>query len=48
MAHPLAGCQLMGVITGVFGGVLRDILCNDVPSVFLKGECMPPLPGSAR
>jgi uncharacterized membrane protein YeiH len=28
----------MGVITGVVGGVLRDILCNDVPLVFLKGE----------
>ena len=28
----------MGVTTGVVGGVLRDILCNDVPLVFLKGE----------
>jgi uncharacterized membrane protein YeiH len=28
----------MGVITGIVGGVLRDILCNDVPLVFLKGE----------
>ncbi len=25
---------LMGVITGVFGGVLRDILCNEVPLIF--------------
>lgn len=25
---------LMGVITGVFGGVLRDVLCNEVPLVF--------------
>lgn len=24
----------MGVITGVFGGMLRDILCNDIPLVF--------------
>ena len=24
---------LMGVITGVFGGVIRDILCNEVPLV---------------
>ena len=30
--------SLMGVTTGVVGGVLRDILCNDVPLVFLKGE----------
>lgn len=25
---------LMGVITGVFGGVIRDILCNEVPLIF--------------
>lgn len=25
---------LMGVITAVFGGVLRDIVCNDIPSAF--------------
>ncbi|KPF69464.1 hypothetical protein IP84_06425 [beta proteobacterium AAP99] len=25
---------LMGVITAVFGGVLRDIACNEVPKVF--------------
>lgn len=29
---------LMGVITGVFGGVLRDILCREVPSVFTRTE----------
>lgn len=27
----------LGVVTGVFGGVLRDILCNEVPLVF-SGE----------
>ena len=26
--------SLMGVITGVFGGILRDVLCNEVPLVF--------------
>lgn len=26
--------SLMGVITGVFGGVIRDILCNEVPLIF--------------
>lgn len=27
---------LMGVITGTFGGVLRDILCSEIPSLFRK------------
>lgn len=35
---PWLTASLMGVITGAVGGVLRDILCNDVPLVFLKGE----------
>ena len=35
---PWLVASLMGVITGVVGGVLRDILCTDVPLVFLKGE----------
>ena len=25
---------LMGVITGVFGGVIRDMLCNEIPLIF--------------
>lgn len=29
--------SLMGVVTGVFGGILRDVLCNEVPLVF-SGE----------
>ena len=28
--------SLMGVVTGVFGGILRDVLCNKIPSVFNK------------
>jgi uncharacterized membrane protein YeiH len=30
---PLAAV-LMGVVTGVFGGVLRDVVCNEIPSAF--------------
>ena len=26
--------SLMGVVTGVFGGILRDVLCNKIPSIF--------------
>jgi len=28
--------SLMGVVTGVFGGVLRDVLCNKIPNIFKK------------
>jgi uncharacterized membrane protein YeiH len=35
---PWLVASLMGVITGVFGGVLRDMFCNQVPLVFLPGE----------
>jgi uncharacterized membrane protein YeiH len=30
--------SLLGVITGVFGGVMRDIICNEIPSVFQRKE----------
>lgn len=29
-------CVVMGVITGSFGGILRDVLVNDIPIVFRK------------
>jgi uncharacterized membrane protein YeiH len=28
--------SLMGVVTGVFGGILRDVLCNKIPSIFRR------------
>jgi len=31
---PWLGATFLGVATGVLGGVLRDILCNEVPLVF--------------
>lgn len=31
---PMMVSVLMGVITAVFGGVLRDVVCNDLPKVF--------------
>ena len=31
---PALAAVLMGVITGVFGGVLRDIVCNEIPQAF--------------
>ena len=34
MQLPALVAVLMGMITAVFGGVLRDIVCNDIPKVF--------------
>jgi uncharacterized membrane protein YeiH len=31
---PWLAASLLGVVTGVVGGVLRDMLCNEVPLVF--------------
>lgn len=31
---PVMVCALMGVMTAVFGGVLRDIFCNEIPKAF--------------
>jgi uncharacterized membrane protein YeiH len=42
MAHQI-GCDfyismLLGVVTGVFGGIIRDIICNEIPNVFRRNE----------
>ncbi len=34
--YPMWVAAIMGIITGAFGGVLRDILINDEPLVFRK------------
>ena len=34
LGWPALVAVLMGVVTGVFGGVLRDVVCNDIPSAF--------------
>mgnify|MGYP006192912725 FL=1 len=31
---PALVAVLMGLITGVFGGVLRDVVCNEIPTAF--------------
>lgn len=34
--YPMWGAMIMGIITGAFGGVLRDILINEEPIIFQK------------
>ncbi len=31
---PVLIAVMMGVVTGVFGGVLRDMVCNEIPTAF--------------
>jgi uncharacterized membrane protein YeiH len=35
---PLFIASMMGVITGTFGGLLRDIVCNEIPMVLRDGR----------
>ena len=42
VAHQ-AGCDfyismLLGVVTAIFGGIFRDIICNEIPKVFHRNE----------
>lgn len=36
LAHnaPISTAVIMGVMTGVAGGVIRDVLCNEIPLIF--------------
>ena len=34
LGQPPVVALMMGVITGTFGGVLRDLVCNEIPSLF--------------
>jgi uncharacterized membrane protein YeiH len=36
LGHDYLVASISGMITGVFGGILRDILCNDIPLVFRR------------
>ncbi|KRB88974.1 trimeric intracellular cation channel family protein [Noviherbaspirillum sp. Root189] len=35
---PIFIASMMGVITGIFGGILRDIVCNEIPMVLRDGR----------
>ncbi len=37
-AHSELIVVMMATITGAFGGVLRDVLCNDIPMILRKGN----------
>jgi uncharacterized membrane protein YeiH len=30
--------MLLGVVTSIFGGIFRDIICNEIPKVFQRNE----------
>lgn len=32
--------SLMGVVTGVFGGILRDVICNKIPHIFKRNTSL--------
>ena len=36
MGYPVIVVIMSGMMTGIFGGILRDVLCNQVPVVFRR------------
>lgn len=36
--HPAPIVLIMGMITGTFGGLMRDVVCNEVPLILKQGE----------
>ncbi|WP_165855503.1 trimeric intracellular cation channel family protein [Marinobacter sp. JSM 1782161] len=38
LGHSFFIASLLGVMTGTFGGALRDTLCNEVPFIFRKDQ----------
>ena len=38
MEMPAAITVIMGITTGCFGGLMRDVVCNEVPLVLKQGE----------
>ena len=38
MGHGPAIVLMMGMATGAFGGLMRDVVCNEVPLVLRQGE----------
>ena len=38
LAQPWPVTLIMGTLTGTFGGMMRDVVCNEVPLVLKKGE----------
>jgi uncharacterized membrane protein YeiH len=38
MGFNVFGSIMMGVLTGIFGGVLRDVICNEIPLILRDGK----------
>ncbi|MEL6701821.1 MAG: TRIC cation channel family protein, partial [Pseudomonadota bacterium] len=38
VGQPWAIAIIMGVVTGCMGGLMRDVVCNEVPLVLKQGE----------